>query len=190
MKDRLLKRYYTTTEMAELCQVSPTTIFRAIINKSIKAATTPGGHYRISSDEVENFLKKNNISIDPNLPRFFRILIVEDNPIELRFFKRALEKEKTFEVQATTSGYKAGFLTQSMKPDLILLDIFLKDMDGREVARLIRSDAELKHTKIIAITAAREPNVIKEIVGVGFDSLLFKPIDPDELREKVLRLLR
>lgn len=182
------KKYYTTGEVAQICHVSAATIFRAIVNKSLRAAKTPGGHFRVSSDDLDHFLKKSNLAPEKET-RNARILIVEDNPVELRFFKRALEREKSFEINTTGSGYEAGFLTQSLKPDLILLDILLADSDGREVARLIRADNELKHTKIIAITGAKDAKIIKDLVSTHFDSFIFKPIDPDELLTKVRRLL-
>ena len=189
MSSTIIKEYYTTGELAEICHVSPTTISRAINNKQLKATTTPGGHFRVSRKEAEEFLEKNNIPIPRLHLRTKRILIVEDNVTELRLFSRALEKGKKYELKTTGSGYEAGYLTESFKPDLILLDIFLDDIDGRQVARLIRSDPDLKHTKIVAVTGAKNPKDIKEIITSHFDSFIFKPIDPDELRMKIEKLL-
>jgi excisionase family DNA binding protein len=185
----MLKEYYTTGELAQLCHVDPTTIFRAIVNRSLKAATTPGGHFRIHGKEVESFLRKNNIPI-PDLPTATpRILIVEDNPAEQLMFRRALGGKHKFEVKTTGSGYEAGFLTQLFRPDLILMDIFLADMDGREAARLIRSDPKLKHTKILAVTGSKDPNVLREIRSAKFDAVVLKPIEAEALRRQILALL-
>lgn len=185
----MTKRFYTTSEAASRLQVSSTTVFRAITNKVLKAVTTPGGHYRISEEEVENFLKTHHFSNPAKPATLSRILVVEDNPLELRFFKQALEQSNQFEVHVASSGYEAGFLTKSIRPDLILLDIFLNDVDGRDVARLIRSDPELKHTKLIAITASTDQNVLRELQEMDFDSLVFKPIDAEELQIRIHRLL-
>lgn len=169
--------------------MSPATIFRAIENGQLRAATTPGGHYRITREDLEEFLKKNNIPMALLEPRTSRVLIVEDNPTELRFFQRALSKEQNLDVKSTASGYWAGFLTKSFKPDIIILDIFLKDMDGRQVAKLIRTDPDLKHSKIVAISATKDPKDLKEIKASGVDVFLPKPVSPADLRKTVSALL-
>jgi len=186
----MAKKYFTTGELADLCSVSPVTIFRAINNHSIQASTTPGGHFRIEKGVAEEFLKRNNIPLRVIEPTTKKILIVEDNLAELRFFERVFHSDSSFEVKGTVSGYKAGFLTESFKPDLILLDIFLEDVDGREVATVVRSEESLKHTKILAITGTKNPKEIAAIRKWGFDGVLLKPVTPVELKFQVERLLK
>jgi len=170
--------------------VSQTTIFRAIDRKALRASTTPGGHYRVLREDLEQFLKANNDPIDVLEPRVKRVLVVEDNPVELQMVKRVLSAEPMLEVRGTASGYEAGLLTKSIKPDLILLDIFLNDVDGRNVAKLIREDPELKGTQIVAMTGSRDQAVLDELVQAGFADLLTKPLDAPVLLERVRRLLR
>lgn len=172
-----------------MLDMSPTTIFRAIEKKTLRAATTPGGHYRIRLEDLEEFLRKNNVSLSVIAPRTKRVLIVEDNPVELRMFQRALQSDVHLDIKATNSGYEAGFLTKSLKPDLILLDIFLGEMDGREIARIIRSDPELKGVKILAISGSKDPKVIQEIKDCGIDAFVEKPVSPETLRKSVRALL-
>ena len=81
------------------------------------------------------------------------------------------------------------FLTKSLKPDLILLDIFLKDVDGREVVKLIHSDSELKNTRIVAISVTKDPKEIRSIKASGDDAFIQKPISPADLRERLKALL-
>lgn len=183
------KIYYTTGEVADLCHVSVTTIFRAVTNNHLKAHTTPGGHFRIAKEDVLEFLKKNRLSTEEEENNTKKILIVENNPAELRMFQRALESETNFTIRGTESGYQAGFITQSFKPDLILLDVFLDDIDGREVAKLIRSDSGFDHTKIVIITGAKNPTDLKTIKSLGLDGIIQKPISPSALREKIKELL-
>jgi excisionase family DNA binding protein len=188
--ESMLKDYYTTGELAELCHVSPATIFRAITNNQLKAATTPGGHFRISKEDVKDFLDQNKIPYQDEATDTKKILIVEDNPVELRMFQRALGSDNAYNVRTTESGYEAGFLTQSFKPDLIILDVCLPDMNGRQVVRLLRSDPQLKRTRIVAITGNATPKEIKEIKISGIDRFLQKPIAPAALRAVVAELLK
>ena len=184
------KPFYTTTELAAICDVNPVTIFRAITNGLLRAATTPGGHFRIPKDAAEEFLRKNNVPFISSQRDTRRVLIVEDNPTELRMFKRALERPGNFEVTVTSSGYSAGFLTRSFQPDLILLDIYLADIDGREVARLVNAEPELRHTKIVAITGANNPKELQDIEAGGFDAVISKPIKPAELVGRLRQILK
>ncbi|MBI4052047.1 MAG: response regulator, partial [Elusimicrobia bacterium] len=107
-----------------------------------------------------------------------------------RFFQRALEDNPSLEIKGTHSGYEAGFLTKSFKPDLILLDIFLKDIDGRQVTELIRSDPALKHTKIVAISSTQDPEIIRGIKALEITDFIQKPVSAKELRQKIENLLR
>jgi len=186
------KAFYTTGEIARLLAMSPATIFRAIENGLLEASTTPGGHHRVSREELEAFLKKNRI--DPrvldSLARKVRVLIVEDNPAELRMFKRALESLPNCEILTTNSGYEAGFLTRSFGPDAILLDIFLQDSDGREIIKLIRGTPKLKGVKIAAMSGTASAEQIRSIRACGIDDFIEKPVSPDDLRRRIEALLR
>ncbi len=183
------KNFYTTGEVAEMCNVSPTTIFRAIVNNHIKAATTPGGHFRISRMELEVFLKKNNLSLPSLDKKTKRILIVEDNALERRSLERLLSNVPDSVLKSTGLGYEAGFLTQSFIPNLIVLDIFLHDIDGRQMIKLIRSDDKLKNTKIVVVTGAKDPADLREIKALKPDAFFQKPVPSDEFRETVAKLL-
>lgn len=183
------KEFYSTGEVARLLDVSAVTIFRAISRGRLRASTTPGGHYRVNRKDLEFFLKENKVGLNVLEPRTKRVLIVEDNPAELRMLQRLLGAEPDLEVKGTTSGYEAGYLTKSFQPDLLLLDIFLKDVDGREVVRLLRSDPVLKDTKIVAITGARDPKDLREIRACGVQALIRKPIQPEALRRQLRSLL-
>jgi excisionase family DNA binding protein len=185
----MAKNFYTTGEVAELCNVSPTTIFRAVVNNHIKAATTPGGHFRIARADLETFLKKNNIPFPETPTGTKRILIVENNPLERRALQRILGLNPEYTIKSTGLGYEAGFITQAFLPHAILLDIFLNDLDGRQILKLIRSDEKLKGTKIIVVTGAKDPADIKEIKALKPDAFIQKPVDPEQLRDQVKALL-
>jgi excisionase family DNA binding protein len=183
------KNFYTTGEVADMCNVSPTTIFRAIINNHIKAATTPGGHFRISRTELEAFLRKNNLPSLLAQIETKRILIIENNAMERRSIERILGNIPGSLFKSTGFGYEAGFLTQSFLPNIIILDIFLEDIDGRQMIKLIRADEKLKDTKIVVVTGAKDPADLKEIKALKPDAFFQKPFAPDEFREAVGKLL-
>jgi CheY-like chemotaxis protein len=118
------------------------------------------------------------------------VLIVEENPVELRMFNRALKTLPNCELMSTASVCEAGFLTRSFAPDVILLSVFLHGPDRGEIVKLIRSDPELKGTKILAISSAASEEQIQAIKAYGVDDFIQRPVSPDELRERVLSFSR
>src|SRR4051812_10832589 len=84
MNKRLPREIYTRSQAAQICHLSPSTLFRAIRNKQIKAFSTPGGHFRITQQDLDEFLIHNGMPPVMAAPRRRKVLVVEDNPIELR----------------------------------------------------------------------------------------------------------
>lgn len=82
-----------------------------------------------------------------------RILIVDDEESLTRMLKLNLELLGGYEVRTENSGLRAHFAASEFKPDLIILDIMMPDINGDEVAAQILDDEELKDTKIIFLTA-------------------------------------
>jgi excisionase family DNA binding protein len=189
LQKRNQKSVFTTSEAARICHISPSTLFRAIRNKQIKAFTTPGGHFRIAKEDLDQFLVQSGMPPMGTAVKRRRVLIVEDNIVELRLMKRLLEKEPQFDVKSTESGFEAGFLVKTFVPDLLILDIYLKDMDGREVIRLIRSDADLEKTRIVVVSGVKDPKELADIRKTGIQELITKPIDPKTFAQKVQSFL-
>lgn len=184
------KDSFTTGEIARAIGVSQATVFRAIEKGALKASTTPGGHYRVRRECLQDYLRDHDLPQDLLGPKVARVLIVEDNPAELRLLQRALQDEPLLDIKATTSAYEAGFLTKSFRPDLLMLDVFLGDGDGRQILRLVRHDPELSRIKVLVVTASGEDAVLEELRRAGADDLLPKPFAPAELQARVRRLLR
>ena len=118
-----------------------------------------------------------------------RLAVVEDNP-DNRLLLRAI-LEQRYEISEYDNGLAAlqGFASQ--RPDVILLDISLPEMDGLEVLRNIRSDAKLAKIPVIALTAHAMPADRERFFKAGFDEYVPKPItDDEELIQTIERLLR
>jgi DNA-binding response OmpR family regulator len=106
-----------------------------------------------------------------------RVLVVEDETTIARPLRRALEREG-YDVSVCETGHGALKLARTWIPDLILLDLLLPDMDGRDVAREIRASSK---TPIIMVTARAEEN--DRVVGLelGADDYVTKPFSVTEL---------
>src|SRR3954465_14071503 len=102
------------------------------------------------------------------------VLIVEDNLLNLRFFRDLLEHHGYSTLKATQGG--AGIeLARQQRPDLIVLDIQLPDISGMEVARQLKGDEDTRTIPIIAVTAFAMSSDRTEILASGCDDYLAKP---------------
>jgi diguanylate cyclase (GGDEF)-like protein len=118
-----------------------------------------------------------------------RILVVDDEEEIARLLEINLADEG-FEVATANRPAAALALVASFRPDLVLLDINMPDMDGLELTRLLRSDALTAATSIILVTA--KASVDDRLVGLaaGADDYITKPFDLDELVSRVRAALR
>jgi CheY-like chemotaxis protein len=118
-----------------------------------------------------------------------KILVVDDQPINVQLLKRKLEREG-MTVATAYSGKEALDLVAADKPDLILLDVMMPEMDGIEVCQRLQSEDENKSIPIIFITARTSKEGKIEGLGVGAVDYITKPIDLDETLARVQTQLR
>ena len=116
-----------------------------------------------------------------------RVLVVDDNVDAAECIGVMLEL-KGHHVEIAYDGFAAVELAKRDKPDIILLDIGLPGRDGYEVAKILRSDSDLVHTKIIAVTGYGQDEDRRRSKQAGMDEHLTKPVNPDTLAHLLQRL--
>jgi len=117
------------------------------------------------------------------------ILVVDDQPINVQLLKRKLEREG-LRVSAAYSGLEALDFVRKDKPDLILLDVMMPDMDGIEVCQRLQADEATRSIPVIFITARSSKEGKIEGLNVGAVDYITKPIDLDETLARVQTQLR
>jgi pilus assembly protein CpaE len=117
-----------------------------------------------------------------------KILIVDDDAETLRLIGMMLERQG-FIVASLNNGKQAVDIAKTEKPDLIVLDVMMPDMDGYEVTRLIRVEPSLMDIPILMFTAKSQVN--DKVIGyeAGVDDYLTKPVHPAELVAHIRALL-
>ena len=118
-----------------------------------------------------------------------RILVIDDQPINVQLLKRKLEREG-LQVAAAYNGREGLDLIQKSKPDLILLDVMMPDMDGIEVCQRLQANEETRSIPVIFITARSTKESKLEGLAVGAVDYITKPIDLDETLARVQTQLR
>lgn len=109
-----------------------------------------------------------------------KILVVDDNRLNIMLLEQILEDEE-YEVHTLESGKEALQTSIDIKPDAILLDIMMPDIDGFEVCKLIKENPDTKHIPIIMVTAKSEGEDLKKAFSIGAFDYIKKPIDEIEV---------
>jgi two-component system response regulator VicR len=118
-----------------------------------------------------------------------KVLCIEDEPEMIDLIKLILER-KGFEVVGAVGGAEGLEVIRREKPDLILLDLMMPEVDGWEVFRQIRADEQLKPIPVIVVTAKAQS--IDKVLGLHIakvDDYVTKPFGPQELLNSVNKVL-
>lgn len=119
-----------------------------------------------------------------------RILLVDDEPKFTHMLKLNLERRGDYEVRTESNGAYALTAARDFRPDLILLDVIMPDVDGGEVAARIKADKQLKDTLIVFLTAGVSKETTKARGDIiGGQRYLAKPVSIAEVLDCIERLL-
>ena len=118
-----------------------------------------------------------------------KVLVVDDQPINVQLLKRKLEREG-MTVATAHSGREALDQVAADKPDLILLDVMMPDMDGFEVCRRLKSNPTTHHIPVVMVTALDQPSDRVRGLEAGADDFLTKPVSDIALVSRVRSLSR
>ena len=186
-------RLLTTGEIARYCDVSTNAVKKWIRSNRLKAFRTPGGHFRVDSRDFKEFLVQHQM---PVYDSFFqiepkKILIVDDEREVRQALHEVLQEvEASIEIDMAEDGYEALLKVGDLKPDLLILDLRMPRMDGYEACRRIKSNPETSGTRILAISGFIENGAEAEILQCGATDWMRKPVQIEEFRKKVEKLLR
>lgn len=118
-----------------------------------------------------------------------RILVVDDILPNVKLLEAKLKNEY-YTVLCAYSGAEALEIARAEKPDIILLDVMMPEMDGFEVCRIIKADPELEHIPVVMVTALSDPSDRVNGLSAGADDFLTKPLDDVALMARVRSLVR
>lgn len=184
------KQVFTTGEAAELCRVSQQTIIRCFDSGRLKGFRVPGSRFRrIPRDELIRFMRKNEIPTESLTSGKRRILVVDDDPEIVELFLDVLSQDERFDLKTANTGYDAGILTEQFRPDLVILDYMLPDINGNVVCERIRANPEMGATKIIIVSGVVNQQEIDDLLQSGANEFIKKPFHLETLQQRIAALL-
>ncbi len=186
-----MKDVFTTGEAAEVCKVSQQTIIRCFDSGRLQGFRIPGSRFRrIPRQKLIKFMKENDIPLDNLESGKKKVLIVDDDAEIVELMVDVLVRDGRFETKTASSGYEAGISTQQFRPDLILLDYMLPDINGNVVCQTIRKNPDFESIKIIIVSGVVKRDEIDQLLKSGAEDFIKKPFDIAELTGKITTVLQ
>ncbi|MBN1523265.1 MAG: response regulator [Spirochaetales bacterium] len=190
-------KIFSALEVANICGVVNQTAINWIKNGHLKAFMTPGGQYRVYTDDLIDFLNSRGMRIPEELETmngeqlaWNTILVVDDDRDINDLLKRFLEKKlPEHNVLQAYDGFEAGQMISEWSPGIILLDIDLPGIDGHKLCQKLKSDGDYETPSIIAITGLDDPNEKNSILQNGADAFFAKPLELENLITTIRELL-
>lgn len=182
----------TVYQASKYCCVSPKTISNWIDEGHIKAFRTVGGHRRIRKEDLDAFLRKQGMPIPSELENGDRkkILVIDDDRLIVETIVSSLEEEPhNYEIISASDGFEAGLQVRHFRPDLMILDIMMPDVDGYEVCRKVKHDPATSATKIVVLSAYMDEENHQRMKEYGADVCFSKPLPLEKLKKEVAGLL-
>jgi len=184
------KTVFTTGEAAKICKVSQQTIIRCFDNGSLKGFRVPGSRFRrIPRDHLYSFMKENGIPTEALESGKRKLLIVDDDVDLVELMVDGFARDGRFELKTANNGFDAGMLVKEFRPDLVVLDVMLPDINGKEVCQRVRGDDTMKCVKIICISGMVEQDKIADLLAAGANDFMNKPFDIEKLIERCCGML-
>ena len=170
----------TSYQVGSLLQVNPSSVNKWVKDGRIPAFRTPGGHRRIRAADLVTFLQEHSMPVPVSLNNAAkkRLLIVDDDPKQLSALKRLLKAYKErLEVRYATNGIDALVQVGAFKPQVVLLDVYMAELDGIEVCRRLRDNPQTENMKIIIVTGQVTPEIEQSAIEAGARECINKPIN-------------
>jgi excisionase family DNA binding protein len=189
--DGRVKTIFTTGEVAQICKVSQQTVIRCFDSGRLQGFRVPGSRFRrIPRESLIAFMKNNEIPMDQLESGKKRVLVVDDDEAVVDMFNELLERDGRFEVRTASTGYDAGILTEKFRPDVLLLDFKLPDINGNVVCRTIRANPNYRHMQIIIISGVADPDEVAELKSAGANEFIRKPFDINAVIGRIAELMK
>ncbi len=172
------KDVLTTGEVARICNVAPRTVSKWFDSGKLRGYRIPGSKdRRIPLQQLIRFMRAHGIPLNGLDTGITRVLVAESDSDIAELLSKALARDAGYEVRIARSAFEAGAAAERLKPHIMLLDISLPGLSGREAVRSIRNITDLNASKLIAIAGILREGEEEALRQQGFDATLARPFE-------------
>ena len=187
-------KYFSELEVANICGVVNQTVINWIKANHLKAYSTPGGQFRVSPEDLQNFMTNRGLEVPEYLEEILKqnqnlniensktLIFVDDDKVLNNLINSYIEKNfTTVKVLQAFDGFEAGTLMASEKPSLVVLDLHLPGVDGFSLCKKLKTDSSYNNPLIVAVTALTDEGVQEKITNLGSNYFLTKPLHLEQV---------
>ncbi len=182
------KNSFTTGEVAKISSVTKRTVIKWIDSDKLKGYRIPGSsHRRVAKEDLATFLREHGIPDYRDLLPRPKVLIVDDDADFTELLQDALREQ--YEIEVAGTGVEAALRLPLFRPDVILLDIRLPDVNGLDLCRQVRTLGRTQGASILAMSAYGSDVDAAEVRRSGAAGFLPKPLKIRELRSRLASMV-
>jgi excisionase family DNA binding protein len=181
-----VKDVLTTGEVAKICNVAPRTVSKWFDSGALHGYRIPGSKdRRIPLNQLIRFMKQHGMPLNGLMTGCTRVLIVDDEQDIVEVLEKILEDEAKYEVEVAKGGFAAGITAEKFRPHVILLDMHLRDIDGREVCQAGEEQPRSATHQGDRDERQDDDEEAKGLLAGGFDGFLRKPFHVRQVIEAI-----
>lgn len=169
------KKFLKSNEAADYLGVSRSSLTNWVKQGSLGGGVTPGGHFRFTLEELDKFAASRGM--EPGGPASTaKILIIDDDQDFRDYAREALQVFANYELKEAEDGMKGALLLGAWRPDLVILDLRMPNMNGVEFCKSLRENYPDADVKVLVASAHLSDEVRTELTSLGVDIVLEKPV--------------
>jgi excisionase family DNA binding protein len=177
------KEVLTTGQVAKICRVAPRTVSKWFDSGQLRGYRIPGSKdRRIPLAQLIRFMKAYGIPMDGlELDNKRRVLLVDEEADLNDLITRSLNDTGRFDVRVAESAFEAGAIAGEFHPTIVVADVDMPGMSGRQLAHYLMSHAELQSTRLIGMSASMTDLDRQALLSEGFADTVSKPFSIRQL---------
>jgi excisionase family DNA binding protein len=180
------KMYCTSKQAAALLLVSPVTVREWTRKGLLRAISTAGGHRRFLIEELQTFAAAHGIRLEPDaVPTATaakRVLLVDDDVVFATYVRQIITAaDPDVRIEYASDGFAAGQLTESFRPQLVVIDIRMPRIDGIELCRRLRASPTTASAELVVMSSVLNEETIAAVRAAGANRWLEKGASRTEI---------
>lgn len=184
------KDVLTTGQVAKICNVAPRTVSKWFDSGALRGYRIPGSKdRRIPIHQLISFMKVHGMPLNGLTAGKTRVLLLDHDADAAAALGEALAAKNEYEVTYAKSAFEAGVAVENTRPDVMVVDLSLPDLQPEQLCRHLRANADYQALKLIAASPSMTEGKGQQALQSGFHAYINKPFDPQRLIDTINRVV-